>query len=185
VPQTIQSRAQFGFYGSAFLFPAVLLINVGFIAAQLVIRAQAMRGVTGVVSIPQWILILTVRAVVIGVFGYRWIHRVMQATAVVVGVPLVVMLVQGLRYGVPARARDEPGPPVGRAVAGVALLVIDMLSFGPFVSDYTRYLPAQTPIGSACLAARRVFSSVCFGEIATVLVSEGGLEHGNRGDLPV
>ena len=52
VPQTIQSRAQFGFYGSAFLFPAVLLINVGFIAAQLVIQAQAMQGVTGVVSIP-------------------------------------------------------------------------------------------------------------------------------------
>ena len=55
VPQTIQSRAQFGFYGSAFLFPAVLLINVGFIAAQFVIQAQAMRGVTGVVTIPQWI----------------------------------------------------------------------------------------------------------------------------------
>jgi NCS1 family nucleobase:cation symporter-1 len=29
-------------------------------------------------------------------------------------------------------------------MAGVALLVIDMLSFGPFVSDYSRYLPAQT-----------------------------------------
>src|SRR5260221_8435943 len=36
VPQTIQSRAQFGFYGSAFLFPAVLLINGGFIAAQFI-----------------------------------------------------------------------------------------------------------------------------------------------------
>jgi nucleobase:cation symporter-1, NCS1 family len=88
VPQTIQSRAQFGFYGSAFLFPCVLLINVGFIAAQFVI--QAMQGVTGAITIPQWILILTVPAVVIGVFGYRWIHRVMQATAVVVGASLVI-----------------------------------------------------------------------------------------------
>ena len=40
VPQTIQSRGQFGFYGSAFIFPAVLLINVGFIAAELVIQAR-------------------------------------------------------------------------------------------------------------------------------------------------
>src|ERR1700684_2093243 len=45
VPQTIQSRAQFGFYGSAFMFPCVLLLNVGFIAAQLVIQAQALQGV--------------------------------------------------------------------------------------------------------------------------------------------
>ena len=124
VPQTIQSRAQFGFYGSAFLFPAVLLINVGFIAAQFVIQAQAMRGVIGVVTIPQWILILAVPAVVIGIFGYRWIHRVMQATAVVVGVSLVVMLVQGLRYGsLPAHemslAQPAGGPVFGRGgVAG-------------------------------------------------------------------
>jgi hypothetical protein len=139
VPQTIQSRAQFGFYGSAFLFPAVLLINVGFIAAQFVIQAQAMRGVTGVVTIPQWILILTVPAVVIGVFGYRWIHRVMQATAIVVGASLVVMLAQGLRYGpLPAHELSLASPPAGLFLAGVALLVIDMLSFGPFVSDYRR-----------------------------------------------
>jgi purine-cytosine permease-like protein len=55
VPQTIQSCAQFGFYGSAFLFPCVLLINVGFIAAQFVIQAQAMQGVTGAISILKWI----------------------------------------------------------------------------------------------------------------------------------
>jgi hypothetical protein len=29
--------------------------------------------------------------VVIGILGYRWIHWVMQATAIVVGVSLVIM----------------------------------------------------------------------------------------------
>src|SRR6266478_4485082 len=71
VPQTIQSRGQFGFYGSAFMFPAVLLLNVGFIAAELVIQAQAMTGVTAALSIPAWILIPAVPSVVIGIFGYR------------------------------------------------------------------------------------------------------------------
>jgi hypothetical protein len=108
VPQSIQSRAQFGFYGSAFLFPCVLLINVGFIAAQFVTQAEAMQGVAPSVNIPQWILILTVPALVIGIFGYRWIHRVMQATAVVVGLSLVIMLVQGLRFGSLIR-RGRPG----------------------------------------------------------------------------
>ena len=52
VPQTIQSRGQFGFYGAAFMFPAVLLINIGYIAVCLVIQAQAMAGVTSALTIP-------------------------------------------------------------------------------------------------------------------------------------
>jgi nucleobase:cation symporter-1, NCS1 family len=165
VPQTIGSRAQFGFYGAGFLFPAVLLINVGFIAAQLVIQAQAMQGVTTALSIPQWIVILAVPAVVIGIFGYRWIHRVMQATAVVVGVSLAVMLVQGLRYGsLPAREVGLARPTAGLFLAGVALLVIDMLSFGPFVSDYTRYLPARTD-------GRRLFWAIYAGNVLATFVS--------------
>jgi NCS1 family nucleobase:cation symporter-1 len=145
VPQSIQSRGQFGFYGAAFMFPAVLLLNIGFIAAQLVIQAQAMNGVTSSLTIPQWILLLIIPALVIGIFGYRWIHRVMQATAVIVGISLIIMIIQGLRYGSPpAREMTMTRPGTGLFLAGVALLVIDMLSFGPFVSDYTRYLPAQT-----------------------------------------
>ncbi len=165
VPQTIQSRGQFGFYGSAFLFPAVLFINVGFIAAQFVIQAQAMQIVVGSVSIPVWILILTVPAVVIGIFGYRWIHRVMQATAVVVGVSLVIMLVQGLRYGsLPVSETSMAHPAAGLFLAGVALLVIDMLSFGPFVSDYTRYLPAET-------SGRRLFWAIYGGNVLATFFS--------------
>jgi NCS1 family nucleobase:cation symporter-1 len=165
VPQTIQSRAQFGFYGSAFLFPCVLLLNVGFIAAQLVIQAQAMQNVIASVSIPAWIVILAIPAVVIGVFGYRWIHHVMQATAVVVGVSLVVMLVQGLAYGpLPGSEMTLARPPSGLFMAGVALLVIDMLSFGPFVSDYTRYLPADT-------SGRRLFWAIYAGNVAATFFS--------------
>jgi nucleobase:cation symporter-1, NCS1 family len=165
VPQTIQSRAQFGFYGSAFLFPAVLLINIGFIAAQFVIQAQALQGVAPTVTIPQWIGILAVPAVVIGIFGYRWIHRVMQATAVVVGISLIIMLVQGLRYGsLPSHEMSLAHPAAGLFLAGVALLVIDMLSFGPFVSDYTRYLPAAT-------SSRRLFWAIYAGNVAATFFS--------------
>jgi nucleobase:cation symporter-1, NCS1 family len=163
VPQTIQSRAQFGFYGSAFLFPCVLLLNVGFIAAQLVIQAQSMNALAGAVSIPLWIAILTVPAVVIGVFGYRWIHRVMQVSAVVVGVSLVIMLAQGLAYGSPpAHEMSLARPSAGLFLAGVALLVIDMLSFGPFVSDYTRYLPATT-------SGRRLFWAIYSGNVLSTV----------------
>jgi nucleobase:cation symporter-1, NCS1 family len=164
VPQTIQSRGQFGFYGAAFLFPCVLLLNIGFIAAQLVIQSQSMQGVISSVSIPQWILILAVPAVVIGIFGYRWIHRAMQVTVAIVGVSLVIMFIQGLRYGsLPAKETTLAAPHAGLFLAGVALLIIDMLSWGPFVSDYTRYLPKDTSGRKLfwCIYAGNVVATVC------------------------
>jgi nucleobase:cation symporter-1, NCS1 family len=55
------------------------------------------------------------------------------------------MFIQGLRYGsLPAHEMSLARRPAGLFLAGVTLLVIDLLSFGPFVSDCTRYLPAQT-----------------------------------------
>ncbi len=165
VPQTIQSRGQFGFYGAAFLFPCVLLLNVGFIAAQLVIQSQSAQGVIGSLTIPEWILILAVPAVVIGIFGYRWIHRVMQATVVIVGVSMIIMLIQGLRYGsLPAKETTLHAPTAGLFLAGAALLVIDMLSWAPFVSDYTRYLPVNT-------SGRRLFWAIYTGNIVSTIVA--------------
>jgi nucleobase:cation symporter-1, NCS1 family len=165
VPQSIQSRGQFGFYGAAFLFPCVLLLNVGFIAAQLVIQAQSAQGVIGSLTIPEWILILAVPAVVIGIFGYRWIHRVMQLTIVVVGLSMIVMLIQGLRYGsLPAKETTLHAPTAGLFLAGAALFVIDMLSWAPFVSDYTRYLPVNT-------SGRRLFWAIYAGNIVSTIIA--------------
>jgi NCS1 family nucleobase:cation symporter-1 len=146
VPQMIQSRAQFGFYGAAFLFPCVIVLNVGFIAAQLVVQAQALFELTPALTMPQWILVLTVPSVVIGIFGYQWIHYAVRGTAVLLGLSLVIMLIQGLTYqaSLPASETTMAAPDVGVFLAAVALLVIDMLSFGPFVSDYSRYLPEET-----------------------------------------
>ena len=165
VPQTIQSRAQFGFYGSAFLFPCVLLLNVGFIAAQLVIQAQSAQGVVAGLSIPAWILILAVPAVVIGIFGYRWIHRVMQVTIVITGLSIIVMFIQALRYGsLPAKETAMTSPTAGLFLAGAALLVIDMLSWAPFVSDYTRYLPVNT-------SGRRLFWAIYGGNVVATIAA--------------
>jgi NCS1 family nucleobase:cation symporter-1 len=165
VPQTIQTRGQFGFYGAAFLFPCVLLLNVGFIAAQYVIQAQSAQGVISSLTIPEWILILAVPSILIGIFGYRWIHRVMQATNVIVGVSMIIMLVQGLRYGsLPGKETTMSAPTIGLFIAGVALLVIDMLSWAPFVSDYTRYLPVNTN-------GRRLFWAIYSGNVVSTIIA--------------
>jgi len=165
VPQTIQSRGQFGFYGAAFMFPCVLALNIGFIAAQFVIQAQALTGVTSALTIPGWIVLLAIPSLIIGIYGYRWIHRTIQATAVVVSVSLVIMLIQALLHGhLPASQTTATAPSAGLFMAGVALLVIDMLSFGPFVSDYTRYLPRD-------INGRRLFWAIYTGNVAATIFS--------------
>ena len=55
-------------------------------------------------------------------------------------------------------------PSAGLFLAGVVLLVIDMLSFGPFVSDYTRYLPARTN-------GRRLFWAIYTSNVLATVIS--------------
>lgn len=162
VPQMIQSRGQFGFYGSSFLFVAVFLLCFGFVAAQLVIQAQSLNLVAGI-SIPAWVIILIVPSVIIGIYGYKWTHRAAQVTAVIVGVALVVMFVQAVSYGhLPASETTWSAPSFPFFIAGSALLVIDMLTFGPFVSDYSRYLPKN-------VKGTRVFLSIYAGNVISTV----------------
>jgi NCS1 family nucleobase:cation symporter-1 len=106
-----------------------------------------------------------VPAVVIGIFGYRWIHRVMQVTIVITGLSIIVMFVQALRYGsLPAKETAMTTPTAGLFIAGAALLVIDMLSWAPFVSGYTRYLPVNT-------SGRRLFWAIYSGNVVATIAA--------------
>jgi NCS1 family nucleobase:cation symporter-1 len=146
VPQMIQSRGQFGFYGAVLVFAASIVLDFGFLAAQLVIQADAMNLLVTSVSVPAWIAILTVPVVVLTIYGYDWIHRWQQWMTAVLGLTFVVVLAQAL-------ARSHPGSPVvlgtGHAptfaafMSAMGLFVISMVSWAPYVSDYSRYLPAD------------------------------------------
>ena len=167
VPQMVQSVAQFGFYGVSFLYCAVVLLNVGFIAACLVIEGQALTAAVPSVPVPAWIGILAVPAVVIGVIGYRAIHRLAQLTAVVAGGAIAAVFAVAVSYrGLPHAETALKFPPAGLFIAGVALLVIDMLSFGPFVSDYSRYIRPDARTGT-------VFTAIWTGNVISTVASAG------------
>ena len=144
VPQSIQSRGQFGFHGAAFMFPCVLALNIGFIAAQFVIQAQALTGVTSALTIPQWIVLLAVPSLIIGIHGYRWIHRTIQATAIVVVVRAVRLgLHQVLAIGTMWR-RFKPESVAVRVIPFTAVMaagvVIALLGYGSFVTSLANFL---------------------------------------------
>jgi NCS1 family nucleobase:cation symporter-1 len=142
VPQMIQSRGQFGFYGAVLVFAASIALDFGFLAAQLVIQAEALHLLVDAVSIPVWIALLAVPVVVLTVYGYDWIHRWQRWMTVVLAVTFVVVFVQALAYGTPTgAAAATSAPSFALFMAGTGLWVIGMVSWAPYVSDYSRYLP--------------------------------------------
>jgi NCS1 family nucleobase:cation symporter-1 len=142
VPQMIQSRGQFGFYGAVLVFAASIVLDFGFLAAQLVIQADAMNLLVTSVSIPAWIAILTVPVIVLTIYGYDWIHRWQRWMTVILGITFVVVFAQAIARGGPAGAAAALGPPSFALFMGATgLFVIAIVSWAPYVSDYSRYLP--------------------------------------------
>lgn len=143
VPQMIQSRGQFGFYGAGFILLASILLDVGYMAAQQVLQADSMNLWISGVSIPWWIILVTLPAVVLAIFGYNWIHRIQRVLTVVFIVVIIVAFIQAAVFHgsvVPAdRGFGLNNFPAFVTVVGLTFM--NMLSWAPYVSDYSRYLP--------------------------------------------
>jgi NCS1 family nucleobase:cation symporter-1 len=148
VPQMIQSRGQFGFYGAVLVFAASIALDFGFLAAQLVIQAEAMHLLFRSINIPVWIAVLTVPVIVLTLYGYDWIHRWQRWMTIVLAITFVVVFIQAIAHGTPSGAVAQTGAPsFALFMGGTGLWVIGMVSWAPYVSDYSRYLPVSADSG--------------------------------------
>jgi NCS1 family nucleobase:cation symporter-1 len=169
VPQMIQSRGQFGFYGAGLIFVASIVLDVGYLAAQQVVQAQSLSDLTGSVSIPVWIIIVTIPAVLLAIFGYGWIHRIQPALTVLFGAALVVAVILTAISG-DKLAKGMGGTHLASFpifIAAVGLFFMNMLSWAVYVSDYSRYLPRN-------VSGPRVYGAVFAGN-ALGAILYGGL----------
>jgi nucleobase:cation symporter-1, NCS1 family len=146
VPQMIQSRGQFGFYGAVLIFVASIVLDVGYLAAQQVVQAQSLNDLTGAVSIPWWIIIVTIPAVLLAIFGYGWIHKIQPYLTVLFGASLIAAVILTAVSG-DSLAKGMGGTHLSSFpifIAAVGLFFMNMLSWAVYVSDYSRYLPRNT-----------------------------------------
>jgi nucleobase:cation symporter-1, NCS1 family len=145
MPQMIQSRAQWGSRGAIFPFVAVVFVYIGFNVFDVILATQ---GLDTVLPAPNavWYLILIVVSVLIAVVGYdlmmivqRWLTYVLIAVFGVLTVRAVLTLHMGSAI------------PHGGHFGGAAFLVQFaaaagyQISYAVYVSDYSRYLPEDTP----------------------------------------
>ncbi|GAA1131263.1 cytosine permease [Citricoccus alkalitolerans] len=143
IPQMIQSRAQFGFYGAAIPLLAVLVMYIGYFASNSVIAGDAIQSGTPIDK--NWgILLSGLVILVITYYGHDVIHKVERWFAVILGLGFLVLTVAVLQYGIPGESWNPGDFNVNAFLLLVAATATWQLTFAPYVADYSRYLPVNT-----------------------------------------
>lgn len=147
LPQMIQSRAQFGFRGVIVALFAMLFTYMAFNVADQVLLAQGLHGAFG------WnanlvAIVVTAGAALLAIWGYDWVHRVFRSILLVL-LPLVAIITIGVIAG-------KAGSVVNHHVYGfnwtgfmaqLSAAAAYNITYAGYVSDYSRYLPRDTPRG--------------------------------------
>lgn len=147
LPQMIQSRAQFGVYGANLPLLVVVAMYLGFFGGGAILGGQAVASLFGIDE-KVGIAITTVLALVLVTFGYKLLHIIAKIITpifvVVFGIVTIVLIAN-----FPAESTRETAPG-GFSVGGFFLLLgivaAYFITYGPYVADYSRYLPASTGV---------------------------------------
>ncbi|MFG2882493.1 purine-cytosine permease family protein [Streptomyces sp. NPDC048297] len=143
LPQMIQSRAQFGVRGAVVPLLLVVVMYVGFFASGSVLAGQAVGRLTHTDDTTGIIAFAVVTAVVAAV-GYRVIHTLGRVASVICALAFVYL-------GIRLLDRVDLGTLLHNAhfslpmfLLAISLSASWQLAFGPYVADYSRYLPRTT-----------------------------------------
>ncbi|MFJ5136230.1 purine-cytosine permease family protein [Streptomyces sp. NPDC088707] len=144
VPQMISSRAQFGVHGAVLPLLLVILMYLGFAATGSVLAGQALSEMLHIDNTNAGILVFGALTAVVAVTGYRLIHIAGRIATVVGVLGLGYLLVRLFtQYDVGAHVGNK-GFETATFLLAVGLGAGWQLTFGPYVADYSRYLPRDT-----------------------------------------
>ncbi|SAK92137.1 cytosine/purines uracil thiamine allantoin permease [Caballeronia calidae] len=155
VAQMIQSRAQFGRYGSLLVVGFTTLIYLGFFVSNIILSGKTLHAAVPVVPESIAPVIGALLSTLIGVLGYNLIHRFNKVGAWFMGGALLI----GMALLIPnltAAALHQGHFDLANWFAMFGLCAIWQISFAPYTSDYSRYLPKSTGFG-------KVFAFTYFG----------------------
>lgn len=147
VPQMIQSRAQFGFFGAILPLILVILMYIGFFAASAVLGGEALGSVLHI-SADLGIIIVSLVCAVLAVFGYRLIHAWNRWISLISGLGFLYLTIRLLDHSGVSAAWHSGHVGTGTFLLVVSIAATWQITYAPYVADYSRYLPKKTSIGS-------------------------------------
>jgi NCS1 family nucleobase:cation symporter-1 len=154
VPQMVQTRGQFGSLGSLLVVAIVLVMYVGFLASNLVLGGEALARIAPGVSDTPGIAVVGVLSVVAAVFGYDLIHTYARVMTYVAGAVLVITFAWiAWIHGLPADFLTRNSLNVSGLLGTISAAALWQIAYAPYVSDYSRYMPADTGARTAFWAS--------------------------------
>jgi nucleobase:cation symporter-1, NCS1 family len=181
LPQMISSRVQFGVYGAAIPIVLVCIMYVGFSASGTLLAGQA---TAQLLKVPETtgIGVFAVLIVLLTLLGYRAIHFVGRVASVI-GVAAFVFMFARLF------AQHDIGALLANRHFSMANFLLAMslsaswqIAFGPYVADYSRYLPRSTSSARTFLAVGLgsvigAQAAMIFGVFAAALAGQAFAHH--------
>ncbi|WP_462402548.1 purine-cytosine permease family protein [Pseudomonas sp. Marseille-QA0332] len=168
VPQMVQTRGQFGSYGSLLVVGLVVIMYLGFFASNLVLGGQSLHERYPSLSTDQGIFLVGVISVVATVFGYRLIHGYARVMSWVSGAVLVLCFIWIIGvHGLPQGFFERNSFTTAGFLGAVSVAALWQLAYAPYVSDYSRYMPADTGSRAAFHAS---YWGCCLGSILPMIL---------------
>jgi len=147
IPQMIQSRAQFGFYGAILPLVLVLVMYLGFFASSGVLGGSALASWTGM-NVDLAIIVVSVVCMVLAVYGYQLIHQFERVVSVISGLGFLVLTIRLLSEHSISSVWVSSGFSAGTFLLTISIAATWQITYAPYVADYSRYLPETTSIRS-------------------------------------
>jgi nucleobase:cation symporter-1, NCS1 family len=147
LPQLVQSRPQFGYVGAAVTVWVFALVNyVAYNTSDAILSGDAMNTLFGVNTNAGYFLAALVAAL-IALYGYRWIHTINRWLTWPLIAVMVVLTIAALGDRRLAAGSFSLGAFQAPAFMSVFVIVAGFqLGWAPYVSDYSRYLPATVGV---------------------------------------
>lgn len=180
LPQMIQSRAQFGYRGVIVPLIGTLISLIGYNVVSTVLVSQGLYTLWAV-NRPIAAVLVSALAAVLAIWGYDWLHRAFKIMFWV-SLPLYALLTLAIATGqIGGASGTADGFNWPAFVTQLASAASFNVTSAPYVSDYSRYLPSDTPRGRIILnvfagaALSAIWLIVLGAWLATHLGSDDGL----------
>ncbi|MEG3112000.1 MULTISPECIES: cytosine permease [Pantoea] len=162
IPQMVQSRAQFGRYGSLLMICFTTVIYLGFFISNISLSGKVINNVIPTIPVTLATIIGAILATFIGMVGYHFIHKINKIGAWVMGAALIVGLILMMLQPLPADFWERGSISAAGWFGTFCIGAVWQISFSPYTSDYSRYLPANVGIAKPFIAT---YLGACGGTI--------------------
>jgi NCS1 family nucleobase:cation symporter-1 len=154
VPQMVQTRGQFGSFGALLVVGIVIIMYVGFLASNIVLGGEALASLAPGMTDTPGIVLVGVLGVIATIYGYDLIHAYTRVMSYLSGAVLLLAAVWIVRvHGLPSDFLSRNAFSVTGIMGTISVAALWQISYAPYVSDYSRYMPADTGASPAFWAS--------------------------------